>query len=248
VVEWISAGFDALTFAGLLIVSFAGSFITASMGIGGGVLLLAVMASLLPPAALIPVHGVVQIGSNLLRMIVMIRHIYWAPFGGFFVGTILGVTIGGAVSVSLPPALVQVGVGLFILYNVVAHPPAWLSRLPLVTGVLSSFLTMFFGATGPFVATFVMAFSLSRERHVASQAALMALQHGAKIFTFALLGFQFAPWVGFATAMIFAGFLGTLIGRLVLMRMSDHNFQRALNLVLIILSARLIYSGYMAGW
>jgi hypothetical protein len=49
------------TVAGLLIVaSFATSFITAAFGIGGGGVLLAILASLVPPAALIPVHGLVQ--------------------------------------------------------------------------------------------------------------------------------------------------------------------------------------------
>ncbi|MBD3765767.1 MAG: sulfite exporter TauE/SafE family protein, partial [Rhodobacterales bacterium] len=43
--------------AALLVTSVAASFITIAFGIGGGVLLLAVMASLVPPVALIPVHG-----------------------------------------------------------------------------------------------------------------------------------------------------------------------------------------------
>ena len=55
-------------FLGLIGASFIASFITAAFGIGGGVLLLAVLAALMPPAALIPVHGVVQLGSNALRL------------------------------------------------------------------------------------------------------------------------------------------------------------------------------------
>jgi uncharacterized protein len=43
----------------LLVASFGASFITVAFGIGGGAALLALMASLVPPAALIPVHGVV---------------------------------------------------------------------------------------------------------------------------------------------------------------------------------------------
>jgi uncharacterized membrane protein YfcA len=35
----------------------ATSFITAAAGIGGGVMLLAILATTLPPIALIPVHG-----------------------------------------------------------------------------------------------------------------------------------------------------------------------------------------------
>ena len=41
----------------LIFSSAATSFMTAAMGIGGGVMLLAILASTLPPIALIPVHG-----------------------------------------------------------------------------------------------------------------------------------------------------------------------------------------------
>ena len=48
----------------LIAASALTSFITAAFGLSGGVTILALMAILLPPAALIPVHGAVQIGSN----------------------------------------------------------------------------------------------------------------------------------------------------------------------------------------
>ena len=41
----------------LLMASAVTSMITATLGAGGGVLLLVLMASWLPPAAIIPVHG-----------------------------------------------------------------------------------------------------------------------------------------------------------------------------------------------
>jgi hypothetical protein len=56
------------------VVSFAGSFITAAFGIGGGIAFLADCAVLLPPAAIIPIHGVVQLGSNSVRAL-MFTHI-----------------------------------------------------------------------------------------------------------------------------------------------------------------------------
>ena len=55
----------------LLAVSTAGSFITAAFGIGGGAVMLATMALILPAPALIPVHGVVQLGSNVGRLWLM---------------------------------------------------------------------------------------------------------------------------------------------------------------------------------
>lgn len=53
----------------LLASSTITSMITASLGAGGGVLLLVLMASWMPPAAIIPVHGMIQLGSNVGREI-----------------------------------------------------------------------------------------------------------------------------------------------------------------------------------
>jgi len=44
-------------------VSFAASFIT--VGIGGGAVMLAVLATLLPAAAIIPVHGLFRAGGGI---------------------------------------------------------------------------------------------------------------------------------------------------------------------------------------
>jgi uncharacterized membrane protein YfcA len=71
----------------------------------------------------------------------------------------------------------------------------------------------------------------------------MTLQHLAKILAFGFLGFAFAPWAGFILAMILSGFIGTMIGRMLLERMSDRGFKRALDLVLLLLSVQLIGSG-----
>jgi uncharacterized membrane protein YfcA len=102
---------------------------------------------------------------------------------------------------------------------------------------------MFFGATGVFVATLTKSLALGRHAHVAPHAARMTMQHGIKTVTFGLLGFAFGPWIGLTAAMIATGFLGTLAGRLVLNRMGDLHFRRALDVVLLGLAARLVYDG-----
>lgn len=228
----------------LLATSGLASFITIAFGIGGGVLLLAVMASLVPPTMLIPVHGLVQFGSNVGRAVLMVRHISWRDTGIFTLGTVVGVAVGGAVAFNLPPAAVQVGVGLFVIWSVFLKPPRWLNRFPVFTGAFSSFLTMFFGATGPFVATFTKSLMLDRHRHVATHAALMSVQHFLKTLMFGILGFAFGPWLGFCIAMIVAGALGTLLGRLILDRISDQRFRIALDTILVLLSLRLIWQGF----
>ena len=61
-------------FFGLCGISFVGSLITAALGLGGGLLALATMTVVLSPTVLIPLHGIVQIGSNGFRAVLMRRH------------------------------------------------------------------------------------------------------------------------------------------------------------------------------
>jgi len=97
-------------------VSFIGSFIAASLGLGGGLLVMATMASLLPPTVLIPLHGIVQLGSNVGRAFIMRSEILTHVVPAFLLGTVIGALIGGQVVVSLPTQVLQIVLGGFVLY------------------------------------------------------------------------------------------------------------------------------------
>lgn len=171
------------------------------------------------------------------------RHIFWAALPAFTLGSVIGAGLGGSLAVSLPPAWVQIGVGGFVIWSVLGRPPKGVHNWPLTVGAISSFLTMFFGATGLFVASFTKSLKLPRHDHVATQAALMTVQHGVKTIAFGLLGFAFSAWWGFVIAMIGAGFLGTLAGKQLLNRLDDRKFRAALDVILVLLSLRLIWGG-----
>ncbi len=241
--SWLPPDLSLAVTLALLLASFTASFITAAFGIGGGAALLAILATLLPPAALIPVHGVVQIGSNLGRAVIMVRHVFWRVFPPFLIGSLVGAAIGGSFAIALPPSAVQIGVGLFILWSVFFTPPAVMRRFAWLTGGISSFLTMFFGATGPFVISYIKSLQLDRHGTVGTHATFMTLQHALKTVVFGFLGFAFGPWALFIAAMIAAGFLGTLSGRAVLTRIDERRFKLALNAILVVLAVRLIWSG-----
>lgn len=245
---WIPEGLTLAAALGLVGASFLGSFITISFGLGGGIFLLAVMASLLPPAALIPVHGVVQLGSNLGRATLMARFIRWRIVWPFALGALAGVALGAGITLNLPPAMVQLGVGLFILWSVIWSAPKWLTQWPVLTGAVTSFLTMFFGATGPFVATYTKARKLDRQSYAGTHAALMVTQHMLKSLAFAGIGFAFAPWAVLIAAMIFAGVLGALAGKAVLARMHEQQFKLALNTILVLVALRLVWTSVQVLW
>lgn len=246
--DYLLAGLDPAVALALLCTSALASFITAAFGIGGGGVMLAVLATLLPPLAIVPVHGVVQLGSNVGRAVLFFRFMQWPIFAAFLAGSVIGVSLGGMTAVQLHPGWLQVAVGVFILWTVLAPPPAFLKRSGAIAGGFSSFLTMFIGGTGPFVSAYVKAQGYDRHAYVATHAVLMTVQHGLKSLVFGFLGFAFAEWLGFIAALVAAGFLGTWAGKHMLARINEALFKRILNVVLFVLAARLIYAGAMRVW
>lgn len=236
---------SALAGIGLVALSLFTSALTAAAGIGGGLVLLSVMASFLPPIIVIPTHGVVQLGSNAGRAVLLRQHIDRGILLPFVLGSVLGIVLGAKLFVALPTPVLEVILGLFILASV------WLPKLKasqmanrgfVLVGVVGSFVTMFVGATGPFVASFITPERLERHAVVATHATCMTVQHTLKVAAFGFLGFAFLPWVPLLAAMIAAGFLGTMLGRRLLDRLPHHIFARAFKIILTVLALRLLYA------
>lgn len=237
------AGLGWAVFWALTAASFGTSFITAAFGIGGGAVLLAILANLVPPAALIPVHGLVQLGSNAGRAAIMWRDLDRSVLLPFVLGSAAGIALGGSVVVQLPPDILQIGVGLFILWTVALPPPGFLRRSAALAGAFSSFLTMFFGGTGPFVAAYVRSLGHGKLAHLATHSTFMTIQHTLKTVAFGFLGFAFGPWLLLILAMVASGFAGTVVGRFVLARIDERRFKLVLSAILVVLALRLIWAG-----
>ena len=240
---------SALAGIGLVALSLFTSALTAAAGIGGGLVLLSVMASFLPPVIVIPIHGVVQLGSNAGRAALLRQHIDGGILLPFALGSVLGIVLGAKLFVALPTPVLEIILGLFILACV------WLPKLKasrianrgfLLVGAVGSFVTMFVGATGPFVASFITPERLERHAVVATHATCMTVQHTLKVAAFGFLGFAFLPWVPLLAAMIAAGFLGTMLGKRLLDRLPHHVFARAFKIILTVLAARLLYAAASA--
>ena len=230
--------------AGLLVTaSLVTSFISAAFGIGGGFTLIALLALLLPPAALIPVHGIVQLGSNAGRVGIMLKQVVWRPVMPFVIGTVTGAGLGAMVVVQLPPWAVQLALGVFIIWAVFAKLPPIQQRYILFGGVVSSFLTMFFGATGNFIAAMVKSMNLDPVPHVATHSLMMTFQHLVKVSIFGLIGFQFGPYMILIFGMVISGFIGTVIGSRFLTKAGGRYFKPVLNTILFLAAARLIWAG-----
>lgn len=243
------AGLEPWQFTLLCGVSFLGSFITATLGLGGGMLMLASMALFMVPSILIPVHGVVQLGSNVGRTALMYKNILTGILPVFLAGSILGAVVGGQMVIALPVPLLKAILAIFILYSI--WVPKYQASKPgqktfFGVAVVSSFATMFVGATGPLIAPFVSAASTDRKQVVATHAALMTMQHLLKLLAFGMLGFSFAPYIPLLAGLILCGFAGTWVGKHTLNRLPEHLFRIGLKTILTLIAVRLLYSAASA--
>lgn len=226
--------------------SFFTSALTAAIGIGGGVALMALMGTALPVASLIPVHGLVQLGSNSGRAWHQRAHVIWPVLIPFSAGALIGAAAGASLTLQLPDAPMKLALGLFVLIV------TWLKVPPLTAlgrrgiaaaGLAVSFLSMLFGASGPLVAAFFEKSLPGRLEMVATGGAAMIIVHGLKVFAFALTGFTFAQWLPLIAAMIASGYLGTLIGTKLLHRIPEARFRLGFKIVLSALALDLMRRG-----
>lgn len=215
--------------------SFFTSALTASFGLGGGLALLALMSSVLPAAAVIPAHGVAQLGSNFSRFALQRAHVVWPIILWFALGSALGVALGGRIYVALPESLLKGAVGAFVLFTVWGPKPKGFAPGAasfFAGGAIGSFLSMFFGATGPITAAMLATAKLDKLKTVATHAAAMVFQHGMKVVAFGFLGFAYREWAPFIAAVILAGFLGSWAGTRLLTRMPEEDFRKGFKAVL----------------
>jgi uncharacterized protein len=227
----------------LVVISFLTSALTAAFGIGGGVAMLGALAGTVPTPMVVAVHGVVQFGSNIGRAVLQRAHVLWRPVAIFSVGSVIGATLGAAIFVALPEKLLLALLGGFILLM------AWLPkpRIPglestgmLIGGFIATFVTMFVGATGPFVQALFLPLGLEKRELVASHAACMCIQHGLKVVAFGWLGFNFADWLPLMLAMIASGFVGTWLGTRLLEKLPEELFRTILKWLLTVLALDLL--------
>lgn len=242
--ELLPAGITVLEGGLLVVLSFFTAAVTAALGIGGGVLFLAGLATMAPPIAVIPVHGVVQLCSNIQRTVLYVRHIAWPVVVPFLSGGLLGAAAGGALVVQLPVPVLHAVLGLFLLYSVWAPEGMRWSRMPrwlvAVAGAATSLLTMFVGATGPFVASVLQPLFPERQVLVGTHAGCMVGQHGLKVAAFGVLGFAFGPWLPLLAGIIVAQFLGLYLGFKLLQRIPEPLFRRIFRLIVTVLAANLL--------
>jgi uncharacterized membrane protein YfcA len=237
----------ALLLAALTFAAYATATLSAVLGMGGGIVLIGVLTAALPVAMVVPVHGVVQLVSNSTRTIVFLRHVRWSIFWVFSPFLLLGVGAATLLYTGSKLPGFKPLIGLFILSFLLWRrfkptlrtPPLWVYG-PL--GVASGFLTMFVGATGPFIAPFFLRDDLDKEEVIATKAICQMGGHALKIPAFLYIGFDYLGEATLLGWMVAAVVLGTLTGKKLLHHLEPKWFERLFLALLTVLALHLIGS------
>lgn len=235
-----------LSFEWVLIpIAFATSVLTAAIGLGGGVLLLAVMPGLLPVAAIIPVHGATQLGSNAFRVLLGIKYVDRALVLPLVVGSLLGAILGAMFYQTLSLDYLPLIIGVTILLITWCPPPIvsasgrWGFAL---LGLYQTGLGMVVGTTGPLGAALLARRSTARDYLVINTGLYMTINHLLRTIAFTVMGFAYGQYALLLLAVVVAVGAGAWLGTRLRQYIPDYNFHYWFKGLITLLAFRLIAS------
>ncbi len=221
--------------------------LSAVAGLGGGVVLLGVLAQFFPPVTAIPIQGGIQLVSNGSRATMLRGDINWKVVAQTSLLIIPASFLGVAVATSIPEDATRLLLGVFLL--IITWRPGWLrwtgdrqlgAGSMVGVGAASGFLNSTVGASGPFTSPFLKAVTASHIAFVATAATSQIVAHVAKLWAFTADGFQYRDHLALMAVGAIGTFIGTRIGGRFLNRSDDDRLQIVFNAVLTILALRLI--------
>lgn len=243
-----AAALDGTALAILCVSAFFTAILSAIVGMAGGLTLLSVMLLFLPPLAAIPLHGAIQLASNLSRTLIQREHARYDLLWRYGWPLLPMGALGLLVAERLPERALEAAIGAFVL--AATWRPAWLaigaragsstnSRFTAL-GFAAGFLNVTIGATGPLVAPFFLNLGLARQAVIGTQAGVQALGHLAKLALYAGFGFAFREHALLLAAASACAIAGTWVGSRLLDRISETVFTRLYKTVLTALALQLV--------
>lgn len=229
----------------LFLIAFITSTIAGVVGIGGGMMLIAILPSFLPLNALIPVHGLTQMSSNVSRAFFGYKEVQYQVIPKFLIGSFLGIALFASILSFISLEYVPLFIGVYILLSL------WSEKFNekikryesyFLAGFFQTGLSIVVGATGPLTMTLLLKDFKDKDKVVATGAALMSITHILKVFVFIYFGFVFFDYIGILIFMIIGAVLGSFVGTKLRNRIDGKKFELILKLLLSVLAIKLIIS------
>ena len=245
----------------LIIAALITSSISAVIGMGGGIVLLGIMAILIPDGYMvIALHGIIQMVSNGTRAFVFRQHLKKHLISEYLIGAIIGLSL----SVFIVYGLMQYHnvdsanqikfdylkpiIGLYILWYLYLRgtKKEQNNKLFIIVGFISGLISIFVGAVGPLIAPFFLREELTKENVIANKAACQIITHIGKIPIFMyFFHVNYIKEYSLIVPLIAAVYIGTNIGKKLLGSISEKTFKMLFKVCLTIIAIRLIIGEFL---
>lgn len=230
------------------IITFLTSTIAGVVGLGGGMILIAVLPSFLPINALVPIHGLTQLSSNLSRAVFGYKDVKVEVIPKFLIGSLAGVSFFAVILYFVSLTYIPLFIGIYILLSL------WSQKFNdkikkfesyYLIGFIQSGFSIVVGATGPLATTLLVKDYNDKDTVVATAAALMSITHLLKVFAFMLFGFVFFDYIGILVAMIIGAIAGSYAGTKLRDKIDGKKFMLALKIILSLMAIKLVIFVFM---
>lgn len=229
------------------LITFFTSTVAGVIGLGGGMILIAVLPSFLPINALVPVHGLTQLSSNLSRAYFGYKDIKLEVIPKFLFGSLIGISVFAGILYFISLEYVPLFIGFYILFSL------WSNKFNekikkyesyILIGFFQTGLSIVVGATGPIATALLIKDYNDKDTVVATAAALMSITHLLKVFAFMFFGFVF-DYLGILIAMIIGAISGSYMGTKLRDKINGKKFLIFLKIFLSILALKAILSVFI---
>ncbi len=229
------------------------SILSGVVGMAGGMILMAVLVTLLPVANAMILHGTVQSISNGSRFWFLRGNMVWSILPPYLLGTTI-VSAGFVFITVIPdPAVVLVLVGTFPWFaRLVPHLSGLDITKPsnaVACGVAVTLAQLLAGTSGPLLDVFYLKSSLNRYQVVATKAFTQTLGHLIKLLYYGGIANIAVDVVdplltpGLIVGSISLAVAGTWLGTRLLDRVAETAFREVTSKIILVLSSVCILRG-----
>ncbi len=231
---------EILVWVGTAVAAFVASTLSGIVGFGGAMIFLPVLVAIYGVRASVPILTVSVLLGNASRVYFNRRELDLKLVLLFSLGALPFAVWGSFVYVALPTFWIKKGIGIFLLITVLLrhiHPSFKLTQswvfIPL--GAVTGFLSALMGGVGPVSSPFFLAYGLTKEAFVGTEALCAVGMHLVKSVTYNRLNVlnskELLAGLGFGLVMT----LGSYVARQVLERISRQKFLLLVETLLIII-------------
>jgi uncharacterized membrane protein YfcA len=230
----------------LALVTFFSSIVSATFGLGGGLIILAVLGIVLPVSAMVPLHSILALGLLTSRFWYFREHVDWSITRSFIPGAFIGVVCGAATYVTLPEAFIAATVSILILTAIWFPRVNWRPSFAhpfFYVGIAHAFLSTLF-SFGALMQPLMIRTRLNRMQIIGTLAAALTVMTCMKTVGYAAFGFDYRPYTWLIVAGMLASVPGAAAGKYLARWFREEQFRTAFRIVMTLLALRLLYKAW----